>query len=182
MKKLPLPKKEIVTDTLNTDFGWMSFAVSPAGLKYTKFMFGTKEEAQTALFNLIGEENFVADRTVTEKWCRTFSGYFGGNIKSFERIRIDRSSWSDFGEKVYMTAMSIPYGKTVSYGAIASYLGNEKASRAVGNALKRNPVAPVVPCHRVIAKDKDLCGFSATGGLKLKQKIIELEKRNSPLF
>jgi O-6-methylguanine DNA methyltransferase len=69
--------------------------------------------------------------------------------------------------------LAIPYGETRSYGDIARAVGQPKGFRAVGMANNRNPIAIVVPCHRVIASDGTLCGYG--GGLDIKRKLLELE-------
>lgn len=175
MRKLKLPENGIVSGTVETKFGWTAFTLTPKGLKECRFMFKTEKAALDSLT----AEKTVKDENITRPWTEMLKKYFDGKIKDLSKIPLDSSNWTDFQAKVYGAVKSIPYGKTASYGAIASYLGNEKASRAVGNALKRNPVPPVVPCHRVIASDKELCGFSAQGGIDLKMKMIELEKDNS---
>jgi O-6-methylguanine DNA methyltransferase len=70
--------------------------------------------------------------------------------------------------------LNIPYGKTASYGEIATNIGNADASRAVGNANNKNPVAICVPCHRVIGASGNLTGYY--GGLEVKERLLELEK------
>lgn len=178
MKKLKLPANDILVDSVETSFGWLSYAVSPKGLKECRFMFGSKENAESGIKKLFDPNRITSDASISLSWSKLFRDYFDGKAKSFENVPLDSDSWSDFQKKVYNTVKSIPYGSTASYGTIASYLGNGNASRAVGNALKNNPVPPVVPCHRVIAADKELCGFSALGGVELKLKLIELEKNH----
>lgn len=82
-------------------------------------------------------------------------------------------SGSVFEKKVWNTARKIPYGQTFGYGEIAGICGNPDAGRAVGNALGKNPVLIIVPCHRVIKSDGSIGGFSAGPGLK--KKLLELE-------
>lgn len=178
MKKLKLPENGIITGSAETKFGWTAYALSPKGLKECRFMFRTEKEALDAVRDIFNGEGTAKDEDITKPWSEILKKYFDGKIKEFGKIPLDSSSWTDFQNKVYGAVKSIPYGKTASYGAVASYLGNEKASRAVGNALKRNPVPPIIPCHRVIASDRELCGFSAIGGIDLKMKLLELEKDN----
>ena len=78
-----------------------------------------------------------------------------------------------FQQQVWQALQQIPYGETRTYGQIAAMIGNAKASRAVGMANHNNPVAIVVPCHRVIGADGSLTGYSA--GLALKKKLLALE-------
>jgi methylated-DNA-[protein]-cysteine S-methyltransferase len=74
--------------------------------------------------------------------------------------------------------LDIPYGETRSYAQIARAIGRPNASRAVGLANHSNPVAIIVPCHRVLASDGTLCGYG--GGLDVKQKLLELEGALTP--
>lgn len=78
-----------------------------------------------------------------------------------------------FNEKVWATCARVPAGKVVTYGDIAKALKSPRASRAVGNALNRNPYAPTVPCHRVVGSNGALTGFA--GGLDRKQSMLERE-------
>jgi methylated-DNA-[protein]-cysteine S-methyltransferase len=83
------------------------------------------------------------------------------------------SNAMNFNQKVWAITARIPKGKVVTYGDIAKALGSGKASRAVGNALNRNPYAPTVPCHRVVGSDGSLTGFA--GGLKMKRELLSRE-------
>jgi len=80
---------------------------------------------------------------------------------------------TDFQIKDWKALQKIPYGRTLSYGEIAAMIGKPKACRAVGMANNRNPISIVIPCHRVIGHDGSLTGYG--GGLKLKQKLLDLE-------
>lgn len=81
-----------------------------------------------------------------------------------------------FYQKVWMECLKIPKGKTKTYGWIAKKIGSPKAARAVGQALAKNPFAPFVPCHRVIRSDGSLGGYSATGGILKKKRMLQKEK------
>ncbi len=98
--------------------------------------------------------------------------YLDGTIKC---IGLDPlfMSGSVFEKKVWNAARSIPYGVTLSYGDIADICGNPDAGRAVGNALGKNPVLIIVPCHRVIKSDGNIGGFSS--GPELKKKLLSIE-------
>lgn len=82
---------------------------------------------------------------------------------------------ASFSQKVYQLTKKIPKGKVTTYKIIAQALGT-KASQAVGQALKRNPYAPIVPCHRVVASDGTLGGFSAKGGGQTTGSEIQRKK------
>ena len=80
-----------------------------------------------------------------------------------------------FTEKVYAAVKRIPKGKVATYGYIAQLAGSPHAARAVGMCMKHNPYAPVVPCHRVVAKNGALTGYSGKGGVQGKQKLLQAE-------
>lgn len=82
---------------------------------------------------------------------------------------------NEFKNKVYKICSSIPKGKVAVYGQIARLAGNPKAARAVGGFMKNNPNAPIVPCHRVIASDGKLTGYSGVGGITQKKKMLLAE-------
>lgn len=93
-----------------------------------------------------------------------------------ERINFDlpiKLVGSDFQVKVWNELLNISYGEVKTYGEIAKLIGNENASRAVGMACNRNPLMIIVPCHRVIGKNKQLVGYA--GGIDIKQKLLDLE-------
>ncbi|MEK7597985.1 MAG: MGMT family protein [Patescibacteria group bacterium] len=79
---------------------------------------------------------------------------------------------SDFKNKVYQICRSIPKGKVTTYGQIARLAGNPKAARAVGVFMKNNPNTLIVPCHRVVASDGKLTGYSGVGGVNKKKKML----------
>ena len=83
---------------------------------------------------------------------------------------------TEFQKKVWNALKEIPFGETRSYGEIAKIIGNEKASRAVGMANNKNPIAIIVPCHRVIGANGKLVGYA--GGLDIKEKLLNLEKKH----
>lgn len=97
--------------------------------------------------------------------------YFAGELTAFD-LPIELRG-TPFQQRVWATLQEIPYGETISYGELARRLGNPKASRAVGLANGRNPVAIVVPCHRVIGADGSLTGYG--GGLDRKVWLLEHE-------
>ena len=79
---------------------------------------------------------------------------------------------SHFKEKVYKICRSVPKGKVATYGRLAKLVGKPKAARAVGVLMKNNPDAPQTPCHRVVASDGKLTGYSGVGGITQKKKML----------
>lgn len=103
---------------------------------------------------------------------RQVLAYLAGKQRTLD-FPIDLSSGTSFQRRVWQTALRIPYGRARSYQWIASKVGGTRHSRAVGNALGANPVPLIVPCHRVVAHDASLGGFSC--GLTVKRKLLNLE-------
>ncbi|MEK7293909.1 MAG: methylated-DNA--[protein]-cysteine S-methyltransferase, partial [Nitrospirota bacterium] len=103
---------------------------------------------------------------------RQVFAYLAGKQHTLD-FPIDLSGGTSFQRRVWQTALRIPYGRARSYQWIASKVGGTRYSRAVGNALGANPVPLIVPCHRVVAHDASLGGFS--GGLTVKRKLLNLE-------
>ena len=101
--------------------------------------------------------------------------YFAGRRVRF-RVKLDLSGLTPFQRRVLEACAKIAYGKMATYGELARRIGRPGAARAVGRALARNPVPIVVPCHRVIAADGSLGGFSARPGVMLKRWLLELER------
>jgi methylated-DNA-[protein]-cysteine S-methyltransferase len=104
--------------------------------------------------------------------------YFGGSIKNFS-LKVCLKA-TDFQRKIWNELTTIPYGQTISYGELASKVGDTNAFRAVGLAISKNPIWIIIPCHRVLSKDGDLTGYA--GGLKLKQFLLDLESKQMSLF
>jgi methylated-DNA-[protein]-cysteine S-methyltransferase len=100
--------------------------------------------------------------------------YFRGEKTDFNQLKLDTSAASRFQKKVWALTRKIPYGATRTYKSLAEAMGH-RGYRSIGRALHDNPWIIVVPCHRVIRSDGGLGGFGA--GLKLKQYLLEMEKR-----
>ena len=100
--------------------------------------------------------------------------YFGGNSADISGLRLDMRG-AAFEQRVWTALRGIPPGTTTSYGAIAKALGSAGASRAVGMANGANPIAIIVPCHRVIGASGSLTGYG--GGLERKTWLIDHERR-----
>lgn len=86
-------------------------------------------------------------------------------------------NYPKFHQKVWLACAAIPRGKTMTYGGIARKIGAPGSARAVGQALSKNPFAPVVPCHRVIRSDGGMGGYSGPGGVKAKRRMLAEEKK-----
>lgn len=109
-----------------------------------------------------------------------------GEAVEFGDIPLDLGTVPEFHRRVYEIARTIPPGRTMTYGEIARRLDTPHESREVGQALGRNPIAIIVPCHRVLGAEGKMGGFSATGGVATKRRILEIEGASAvgagPLF
>ena len=102
--------------------------------------------------------------------------YFESEATDFSGLRLDLGEQDPFFERVYATARQVGWGHTTTYGCLAKELGGgPEAARDVGQAMARNPVALIIPCHRVLAAGGKVGGFSAPGGSTAKARMLELE-------
>jgi methylated-DNA-[protein]-cysteine S-methyltransferase len=104
--------------------------------------------------------------------------YFAGERTNFDDLPLTLDG-GQFERRVWLALQEIPYGETASYGEIARHVGQPGAARAVGLANGRNPIAVIVPCHRVIGANGTLVGYG--GGLERKRLLLELEQGQSRL-
>ncbi|HSW38162.1 MAG TPA: methylated-DNA--[protein]-cysteine S-methyltransferase [Acidobacteriota bacterium] len=110
---------------------------------------------------------------VLDEAARQIASYFQGTLQRFTLNIAPRGT--AFQRHVWAVLPDIPYGMTISYGEVARRIGKPKAARAAGQAVGRNPLPIVLPCHRVIGSDGSMTGFS--GGLCLKEFLLKLEAR-----
>lgn len=123
------------------------------------------------------------------KLVKLIQAYFyqGEPIRSIPWDLIDQSDWSEFQKEVYRVISEIPHGETRTYGWVAAKLGKNSAARAVGQALKKNPVPILIPCHRILSSTS-LGGFMGATGedrpeVQFKRKLLSLEEEyRNPVF
>ena len=116
----------------------------------------------------------IKETQLIKRMAEEIEEYFAGKRRSFD-IPLSMSG-TDFQRSVWKALQTIPFGETRSYKDIATQIGNPKACRAVGMANNRNPVAIVVPCHRVIGQDGSMTGYA--GGISVKEYLLDVERRN----
>lgn len=113
------------------------------------------------------------------KAIRQLEEYFRGERKKFD-FPITPPQGTAFQQEVWKACREIPYGKMTSYGDLARRIGSPGAMRAIGQALHRNPLPLLIPCHRVVGKNGDLTGFA--GGIEWKARLLSLEKTEPELW
>lgn len=115
----------------------------------------------------------VPDPRRVDPVARELEEYFAKKRSSFD-VAVDLTGMTPFQQRVLRATARVRYGDLVTYGTVARRAGNAKASRAVGGAVRSNPIPIVVPCHRVVASDGTLGGYS--GGLDAKRRLLKLER------
>lgn len=128
----------------------------------------------TEIQQLLGDSinHAVRSPQLYEDLARRLSAYFAGHRVDF-LDKLDLSTATPFQREVWGATRLIPYGETRSYAWVAAQIGKPEAVRAVGQALRRNPLPVIIPCHRVLASNGGLGGFS--GGLEMKRFLLSLE-------
>lgn len=154
----------------DTPVGVIGLAAGEKGLRRLDFV---KNEAifVERLFDRYGDRPILRSDDLDDV-RRAMDRYFAGKRLDFD-VRVDLSDVSGFSRKVLRETARIPVGKMLTYTEVAARAGNPRASRAAGNALHHNPVAIVVPCHRVLRSDGSLGGYG--GGLHVKEWLLEHE-------
>ena len=101
--------------------------------------------------------------------------YFTGHPTDFAGIKLDLSHCTDFHKRIYAALLNVGWGKTTTYGALAAEVGAPDGARAIGQAMGRNPLPIIIPCHRVLASGGRIGGFSSPGGTTTKERLLVLE-------
>ncbi len=156
--------------------GFCGIAWSGAGI--TRFQLPTRSAAATErllLRKVPGAEQGTPTPEVAAA-VAAVQRYFTGEATDFSRFKLDLGDQDAFFEQVYAAARQVGWGRTTTYGALAKELGaGPEAARDVGLAMAKNPVALIIPCHRVLAAGGKIGGFSAPGGSAAKLRMLELE-------
>ena len=152
-------------------WGWMGIAESERGLSAIVLPQPSKAAVATCMSAEAASGTHAASITLREARKQLLE-YLAGTRHSFD-LPLDLSRGTMFQRRVWKTLQSIPYGQLWSYRGLASRVGGVQYARAVGGAVGANPLPIVVPCHRVIAQDSTIGGFSS--GLPAKRRLLALE-------
>jgi len=166
--------QELFYAVFKTAAGWAGILGSSAGLLRTTLPQPSEQEVYRLLGNGLGHANLSL--RPLEGLIGRFQAYFSGQRVDF-LDKLDLSGATPFQCEVWQAARLIPYGQTRTYAWLAAQVGNPGAARAVGQALGRNPLPIIIPCHRVLASNGGLGGFS--GGLEMKRLLLTLEKTSA---
>ena len=155
---------------MDSPIGKLLIVSDEAGLRQILFPRGTEPRKP--------EDEWQEDASANAEVIRQLRAYFSGDRENFDFPLAPEGT--TFQQKVWTELCEIPYGETISYGELATRIGNPKASRAVGLANGSNPIPIVIPCHRVIGSNGKLTGYG--GGLPIKEKLLALEQRQLRLL
>jgi methylated-DNA-[protein]-cysteine S-methyltransferase len=153
------------TSFFNSPIGWLEITSDEKSIKAISFR--DEITASDALPNAI-----------TDEAQKQLASYFSGHLVSFDLPLAPQGT--PFQLEIWKLLIEIPFGKSISYLDLSKRYGDEKAIRAIAAANGKNPIAIIIPCHRVIGKDGKLVGYS--GGLFRKQYLLNLESNQTQLF
>lgn len=169
-----MKKENLVHYSLfNTAIGTCAISWDERGVRRLQL----PESSRATLIEKVAGES--GSRAVMPAWVRDLTDrialHLGGDKQDFTDVPLDLEELPPFHQRVYKAARKIPAGKTLSYGELAKRVGSPAAARAVGQAMGKNPIPLLIPCHRVLTSTGKGGGFSAYGGLETKARILALE-------
>ena len=159
-------------DLFQTPVGWIGLLASDKGLRRLSLK-PTPQEVMEELGPEVEGAAHASAATVQIQRC--LEKFLGGDAGALDEIDLDLAGAPSFFAAAWEACRRIPPGETRSYAWLAAEAGSPRAVRAAGQAMARNPLALVIPCHRVIASNGDLRGYGA-GGLGVKARLLELER------
>jgi methylated-DNA-[protein]-cysteine S-methyltransferase len=160
---------------LRTHLGWAAAAVRGGRIVAVALPHASREEALTALGPGV---NVRVRSELLARLEQDFARYFAGERVQFDDYSVDVDEQPPFVNRALRAARRIRYGETRTYAWVAKEAGSALAARAAGQAMARNRIPLIIPCHRVVAAGGGLGGFG--GGLELKRALLELEGRPFP--
>ena len=157
-------------DVIDTELGPLLAAVTDRGLARISYDPEPERELER-LARVAGPRVLRAPRALDET-RRELEEYLAGRRRAFD-LELDLRDQAPFAISVLGELAKVPYGRTATYGELATRAGNPRAARAVGMVMNRNPVPIVLPCHRIVGSSGSLVGYG--GGLERKEKLLRLE-------
>ena len=160
---------------LPTSMGWVGVLASDKGIRRLELPHSSPLRAVEALQAEASHAELAPAHF--EELRQELERYFTGAVVDFHQ-ELDMEGAAPFFLRAWTACRSIPRGEVRSYAWLAAQAGNPRAMRAAGQSMARNPVAIIIPCHRVVATDGSLHGYG--GGLELKQRLLDLEAGRAP--
>lgn len=163
---------------VSTSWGWFTVVARGGRVAGTRLPVESKADCLEEVRGNFPDAEY--DERLLPEFCRAVQAYFQGKCRTLT-VALAAAEGSAFERAVRRACRQIPYGKTCSYGELARRAGYAGAARAVGSVMRKNQVPLIVPCHRVIASDGGLGGFSSPGGCGMKARLLELERGRDSL-
>jgi methylated-DNA-[protein]-cysteine S-methyltransferase len=162
--------------TFPTSFGICGVAWTHEGIIAFCLPEASEKQMRTRLKNITcNSESLEALPSWIKQLIRKVKAHMAGDSQNFSDMPLNLNGTSEFQRSVYLAAQKIPSGNVITYADLAKAIGKPKAARAIGNALAKNPIPLIIPCHRIIASSGKLGGFSAPGGFKTKSALLHCE-------
>jgi O-6-methylguanine DNA methyltransferase len=163
----------------DTPIGRTGIAWGPGGIQLLQLPEGRESATRARLLERVPGAREGTPPPFVQSALGAIERLLSGDAVDFSELELDLDGVPPFHRRVYEYARRIPPGSTLSYGELATQIGSPGAARAVGQALGRNPFPIVVPCHRVFAAGGKVGGFTATGGINTKRRLLALETPRS---
>ncbi|MHC4212678.1 MAG: methylated-DNA--[protein]-cysteine S-methyltransferase [Planctomycetota bacterium] len=160
----------------NTEWGFFGLIGTEKVLLRTHLPISNREKLESSLIKNF--ESAQLDPDYQFRLQKQITSYFEGSYVNFNSsVRLGLDTFTPFTQAVLNACRKIEFGQTKTYGQLAQQAGHPKAARAIGQAMSKNPLPLIIPCHRIIRSDGNCGGFSASGGIKVKQRLLKLENR-----
>jgi len=169
-------KKVLKYVIFETKWGYFGLAGTESALCRTQLPGPELKKIESQLLKNLPDAQF--DETFFKILQEQIAAYFEGSCVNFSSdIPVVLDGFGGFSREVLTACRNIRFGETITYCGLAKKAGRPAASRAVGNALAKNPLPLIIPCHRVLRTDGKLGGFSAPGGISFKKRLLTLEHK-----
>ncbi|MFZ0035419.1 MAG: methylated-DNA--[protein]-cysteine S-methyltransferase [Sedimentisphaerales bacterium] len=164
----------VVYTVFKTKWGYFGLAATDNGLLRSCLPAGEREKVKSQLLQKFPSARY--DKALFKEVQEQITVYFDGTRVNFGKdVPVVLNGLGLFARRVLTACRGIEFGRIVTYGRLAEMAGKPRAARAVGKVMAKNPLPLIIPCHRVICDNGKIGGFSATGGVKLKKRMLELE-------
>jgi methylated-DNA-[protein]-cysteine S-methyltransferase len=169
----PSDPRQATLVVLPSELGWIALVARAGTLRHLTFGHPSAQAAVTALPQEVTDAALPGG--LGGPLIGRLQAYASGARDEFRDVEVDLGPVTEFQRRVLDRCRRIPYGHTLTYGQLATQAGYPGAARAVGNCMAANPIALIIPCHRVVASSGRLGGYSAIGGVCVKRRLLELE-------
>jgi methylated-DNA-[protein]-cysteine S-methyltransferase len=175
MRAIEKPPRSTHYAVFDSAIGACGVAWSEAGVTRFQLPEASREATERRLQGGLDGPTQQAPPRAVARAIVDLQRYFAGEEIDFSDIDVDLSGVPPFYVRVYAIARGIGWSETATYGELAARAGSPGAARGVGQALSRNPVTVIIPCHRILASGNKVGGFSAFGGAVSKERLLALE-------